>query len=116
MDDANNWPDELDALIAAPEHHFLLMENDQVRVLETLIPAGETTAVHTHCWPSSAYLLSWSDFIRRDAVGEILFDSRTGNAVAEGTAFWSPAFPPHTVENVGSKALRVLSVEIKSAI
>ena len=25
------WPDELDALLAAPEYHTLLMENEQVR-------------------------------------------------------------------------------------
>lgn len=113
MSNCESWPKELDALAAAPAHHFLLMENDRVRVIDTRIPPGETTPLHTHCWPGSAYLLSWSDFIRRDADGNTLFDSRTGNAIAEGTAFWSPPFPPHTVENVGSKELRVISVEIK---
>ncbi|MDE3201272.1 MAG: hypothetical protein KGN79_10170 [Acidobacteriota bacterium] len=114
MQNANEWPDELDALIAAPAHHKLLMENEHVRVLETCIPAGEITPVHTHRWPCSAYLISWSDFIRRDADGAVLADSRNGNGVAEGSAFWSPPFPPHTVENVGSKELRVISVEIKT--
>jgi hypothetical protein len=28
------WPRELDALIAAPDSHRLLFENDRVRVLE----------------------------------------------------------------------------------
>jgi len=28
------WPEELDALIAAPEHHKLLMENEQVQFYE----------------------------------------------------------------------------------
>jgi hypothetical protein len=36
------WPDELDALIAAPRHHLLLMENESVRVLDTRVPPGET--------------------------------------------------------------------------
>ena len=42
--------DQLDAVAAAPEHHKVLLENDQIRVLETLILPGEETAVHTHVW------------------------------------------------------------------
>lgn len=42
------WPEEQDALAAAPLHHKLLFENDQVRVLDTRITPGETTALHTH--------------------------------------------------------------------
>jgi hypothetical protein len=59
-----DWPDELDALVAAPAHHLLLLENERVRVLETRIPAGETTAVHTHRWPSVQYVADSPDFIR----------------------------------------------------
>jgi len=31
----NQWPESLDAMIAAPEHHEILLENDRVRVLDT---------------------------------------------------------------------------------
>jgi len=34
------WPPSLDALVAAPENHTLLMENDKVRVVETRIGPG----------------------------------------------------------------------------
>ena len=54
------WPASLDALSAAPHHHTLIMENDRVRVLETRIPPGDIVPVHTHCWPSVLYVLSWS--------------------------------------------------------
>jgi hypothetical protein len=57
------WPDELDALIAAPEHHKLLLENDTIRVLDTLIRPKEITALHTHKWPASLYIMSWSDLL-----------------------------------------------------
>lgn len=60
------WPQELDALQAAPQHHQLLFENDQVRVLDTCIPPGGITGVHTHQWPAALYIISWSAFIRRD--------------------------------------------------
>jgi hypothetical protein len=48
------WPDELDALLASAAHHRLLLENERARVLETVIQAGETTAIHrTSARPSS---------------------------------------------------------------
>ena|SRR5882672_7862966 len=71
------WPAELDALIAAPQHHKLLFENEMVRVLDTYIAPGEKTNVHTHQYPASLYILSWSDFIRYDSDGNVMVDSRT---------------------------------------
>jgi hypothetical protein len=38
-------------LTAAPETHSLLFENAAVCVISTRIAPGETTALHTHCWP-----------------------------------------------------------------
>src|SRR5213595_1589895 len=70
------WPAGLDALIAAPQHHKLLFENESVRVLDANIPAGEITALHTHRFPASLYIISWSDFVRYDAEGNVLLDSR----------------------------------------
>ncbi len=69
------WPDTLDALIAAPAYHRLLLENEAVRVLDTTIPPGHTVPVHTHRWPSVSYVLSWSDFVRRDANGNTTLDT-----------------------------------------
>jgi hypothetical protein len=109
-------PDSLDALTASAQHHRLLLENEHVRVLETLIPPGETTAVHTHRWPSVQYCRSWSDFIRRDQHGNIMLDSRTITAPALGSALWSEPYPPHSVENIGTADIRFLVVEIKSSL
>jgi len=106
-------PPELDALTAAPAHHRLLMENDRVRVLETLIPAGERTAVHIHRWHAVQYIHAWSDFIRYDGEGTILFDSRTAPAPTIGAALWSGPYGPHSVHNIGTGDLKVLVVEIK---
>jgi hypothetical protein len=107
------WPDSLDALSAAPQHHILLLENDHVRVLETRIPPGHRTPVHTHRWPSVLYVVTWGDWIRRDEAGTILLDSRTLGPAAPATVVWSPALPPHSLENVGSMEIRVVSVELK---
>ena len=62
----------LDALVAAPDHHRVLLENEHVRVLDTKVRPGETTPIHVHPWPSVLYVLSWSDFVRYDPAGNVL--------------------------------------------
>jgi len=109
-----DWPEELEALTAAPRNHFLLFENDAVRVLDTQIVPGETVPLHTHRWPSALYVISWSDFVRRDGAGTVLVDSRGGSGIAEGSALWSGPLRPHTLENVGTQELRIISIELKS--
>jgi hypothetical protein len=108
------WPDELDALRAAPEYHTLLLENDTVRVLDTCVLPGQTVPLHTHRWPSTLYIVSWSDFVRRDADGAAVVDSRGKTKMDKGSAVWSDPLGPHTLENVGDAELRVISVEMKS--
>lgn len=111
---AGQWPDELDAPVAAPQHHQLLFENEFVRVLDTNIPPGDTTHVHTHQYPASLYIISWSDFIRYDAEGNVLIDSRTlSKTPAPSSALWSGPLTPHALKNAGSTDLHVISVEIK---
>ncbi|HVT73885.1 MAG TPA: hypothetical protein VHD61_12170 [Lacunisphaera sp.] len=108
------WPDELDALRAAPRHHRLVMENEKVRVLETRIPPGETTAVHTHRWPAVSHLLGWSDFVRRDDRGAVMLDTRGRPPPASLPQIsWLEALPPHSLENVGARELHVVSIELK---
>jgi hypothetical protein len=109
-----SWPDSLDALVAAPDHHTLLMENEQVRVLATRIPAGDITPIHTHRWPSVYYVISWSDFIRTDDQGQLVMDSRKVESLAvPPTVMWGEALPPHALENVGEAELNLISVELK---
>ena len=66
---SEQWPPERDALIAAPQHHKLLFENERVCVLDANIPPDEMTALHTHNMPASLVVVSWSDFIRFDPEG-----------------------------------------------
>ncbi|MBS1708250.1 MAG: hypothetical protein JSS65_05955 [Armatimonadetes bacterium] len=106
---------ELDAVVASPEHHRLLMENEHVRVLETLIRPGETTALHTHQWPAATTFLSSSAVVRRDQAGNILLDTRGMEPMAAMSAAWTPQLGPHTLENVGTNNVHVVTVEIKRA-
>ena len=104
----------MDALIAAPKHHRLLFENDRVRVLDTRIAPGDTVPLHTHRWPAVHQIMSWSDFVRRDADGKVTADTRGKPASTSLPAvLWGEPLPPHTLENVGSAELRVVSTELK---
>jgi len=108
-------PLKLDALVADPDHHILLHENDYVRVLDTCIKPGETTNVHTHQNPASLYVISWSDFVRYDPEGNILLDSRLMAMKPDPhTAIWSDPLPPHKLKNVGPDDLHVIAVEVKN--
>jgi hypothetical protein len=108
------WPDSLDALIAAPAFHRLLLENDRVRVLDVRIPPGQLVPVHTHKWPSVVYVQSASDFIRRDGHGKVILDSRVAGAPqSDSVVQLLPPLPPHSVENVGTSEIHLFTVELK---
>ncbi len=101
-------------MIAAPVHHEILLENDRVRVLDSLVRPGESTPVHTHRLPSVLYIIGISDFVRKDADGNIIYDSRTAESKPQpGTAVWSGPLTPHSVTNLGQTDIRVISVELK---
>ena len=52
---------DLDGVIAAPDHHKVIFENDVVRVLETTIRAGDITPLHTHLTPTVVYVISHAE-------------------------------------------------------
>ncbi|MDB5057535.1 MAG: hypothetical protein JWO59_1007 [Chloroflexi bacterium] len=108
------WPDHLDAVVAAPDHHTLLFENDKVRVLDTCVRSGHQTPIHTHRWPAALYVLEWSHFVRRDANSVVLLDSRTVPALQQPPpVLWSAPLPPHAIRVVGDGEVHIISVEIK---
>lgn len=107
-----SWPKELDALIAAPDHHTLLFENEKVRVLDTLIKPNDITPIHTHENASVFYILSWSNFVRYDGDGEVLADTRNNNEPPPAV-LWGEPLGPHAIKNVGSADLHVIGFEVK---
>ncbi|MEZ4670849.1 MAG: hypothetical protein R3E39_23345 [Anaerolineae bacterium] len=110
------WPPELDAMVASTEHHGVLFENDRLRVLDIHIPRGERTTVHTHCWAGVLYVISWSDFLRRDAEDNVIVDSRTVEALnPPAPVMWAKPLPPHSLENIGTNDLHLIGVELKEA-
>lgn len=114
MPHRGNWLPALDALVAAPEQHTLLFENDSVRVLDTRIAPGARTPVHTHQWPAVHHVISWSAFVRRDSKDAVLLDTRAAGVTAvAGAVLWGEPLAAHSLENVGTDLLHIVSVEIK---
>jgi hypothetical protein len=61
------------------------------------------------------HVISWSDFVRRDAEETILIDTRSsGRAGDPPQILWGEPLPPHSLENVGGAPLHIISVELKS--
>src|SRR4051812_40955573 len=112
--DKQTWSNALDAMTAAPDHHEVLLENDRVRVLDSRVKSGDATPVHTHRWPAVLYILGISDFVRCDAEGNVIYDSRKSETAPDiGQTIWSSPFAPHFVRNVGEGEIRVISIELK---
>ena len=110
----DEWPESLDAVAAAPEHHAVLLENERVRVLDTRVEAGDTVPLHQHRWPGVQYLTGFADFVRRDADGAVLLDSRASDIGLDAPlVLWSEPLPPHTLENVGDRPIHAVVVELK---
>ena len=106
--------DELDGVEVAPHNHKVLFENDEVRVLETTISAGEVTPLHTHLRPSVLYVLSGSHFIRRDEHGITMVDTRANPDFVLAKVLFATSMPRHTIENTGED-LVVINVELKNS-
>ena len=113
MNPESPWPPELDGVIAAPDHHNVLFENDEVRVIETTVKAGDTTPVHTH--PKTVmYVVSGTHFVRRDDSDQVMVDTRDqGESFVMLSVIWSDGTPPHVIENPGEDDLIVIGVELK---
>ncbi|TYA57495.1 cupin domain-containing protein [Formosa maritima] len=110
-----DWPKELDAVIAAPKNHKILLENDEVRVLEVTLAPGEVEALHHHQWPSVLYIQEAEDFIDYDGDGNVIFDSRNlpDPLMLPLTMYKNPE-APHSVVNLSeTESIRLIRVEMK---
>ena len=115
--DPNNpasWPDSLDAVIAAPQNHKVVLENERVRVLEVTVRPGEKEPLHMHRWPSVMYVMAEDNIRDYDAEGKLLYDSRTAKTPNKfPQTVWMEPQAPHSVHNLSKKPVRLLRVELK---
>ena len=112
--DPDTWPPELEATVAAPDNHKVLLENDQVRVLEVSLAPGAVEPTHFHRWPSILYIQQAGDWQDRDAEGNVIFDSREHPPMQFPFTMWKEAEAPHSPVNLSKDTwIRLVRVEIK---
>lgn len=109
------WPDSLDAAIAAPDSHAVLLENDQVRVVRVYIPPGTREPEHTHRWASVMIVDRPARIRYYDAQGELAFESPKEIERTPRLPSWLPPEGPHCVENVDTTAYYAYRIELKRA-
>jgi hypothetical protein len=90
-----------------PDMFKVLLENERVRVIDDMVPAGAKVGMHSHSeyvvYPLSSYRMK---FTFPDGTTRIV-------DVQEGTARYSPGIV-HAEENIGGTDAHALLVEIKA--
>ncbi len=108
------WPQELDAIVAAPANHKVMLENDHVRVLDVTVAPGERENLHAHSRRSFMYLMYEGVYRDYGPNGELLSENKVApppNQFPMG--LWLDPQGPHAVENLDSRPVRLIRVELK---
>ncbi len=116
-DNPEEWPDELDATVAAAQHHEVMFENEHVRVVQVYIEPGDVEVPHHHRWPSVLCLLEGRYLVDHNgATDEVVFDTREfGGLEPMRTVVWKEPEALHYVKNPSeTDVLRLVRVELKS--
>lgn len=106
------WPDHLEATIAAPESHLVVFENDRVRVLEVVIPAGTREPEHTHGRPS-VMTVTQPARVRYFKDDNLAFESEGDVPPGPLPPQWMEPEGPHPVENIDNHTYRAYRIELK---
>ena len=106
------WTPDSDALVAAPQNHKLLFENDEVRVLEVTVQPGVREPLHAHRYPSVLYYVS-AAHMKEYSPGMAPVDHPRRE---DGAVVFLPIGPSHQMENVETdKTLKAIRVELKKS-
>jgi hypothetical protein len=108
------WPDSLDAVVAAPGSHRVVLENELTRVLEVNIAPGEREPEHTHRWPS-VMVVHRPARIRYYTGETLTFTSpeQPSPAASGPRVSWLDPEGPHSVENIDGRLYEAFRIELK---
>ena len=103
----------MDALLAAPASHRVLLENDRVRVLEVVIEPRTREPEHTH-QAASVMIVDEPARIRYYAGDALRFESQDRSGAPPGARVrWMEPEGPHSVENIDEHRYHAIRVELK---
>lgn len=110
---------DLDAVMAAPGNHRVLLENDTVRVLQVEVGPGEVEAIHSHRWPSVMHIQTPQpllDILYKEENGALVEVRRQEIPLGQPpAAMWVPPEAPHSIKNLGTEVFRAIRIEVKQA-
>ena len=99
--------DNLDSVTVDPAHHQVVLENDQVRVVRWVIPAGDKTLNHTHPNNVSVVLTAYHGRVTTP-------EGKTADVYFKpGSVTWREA-GAHVVENRGQEPMTGIIIEPKA--
>jgi hypothetical protein len=104
----------LDAVVAAPASHRIMLENDRVRVLEVVIEPGAREPEHTHQWPSVMIVDEPAQF-RYYEGDQLRFESSAWTETSPRVQVkWLEPEGPHSIENLDQqRRYHAIRIEIK---
>lgn len=98
--------EDIDCIKVDPEHHKVILENEQVRVVRWVVPAGDKTLNHSHPNSLNINLTDYNGRVKTP-------DGKTADVHDKaGSLRWRLA-GIHAVENIGSQCMDGLIVEPK---
>ena len=104
------WPQTMDALLAAPGSHRLVLDNDWVRVLEVIEP-GAREPEYTH-QALSAMIVDEPARIRYYQGDALLFESQARpRSGSDMRVRWMEPEGPHSVGNIDQRRYHAIMVE-----
>jgi beta-alanine degradation protein BauB len=96
----------IDPVESSPNNYKVLQENDQVRMLEMIVPPGESDNLHSH--PDEAVY-----FITGGKARVTVGDEQVEMELPDGASMLHEAWT-HQVTNVGDTEIRAIIVETKN--
>lgn len=114
FEEAAKWPQEQDAISAAPKNHRVILENEDIRVLEVTVQPGERETLHHHRWPSVMIVDARPKYVNYDKDGNEIKPAvqAPGNPVMP-IMVRLPAQAAHYIHNVDNKPFHAIRIEYK---
>lgn len=119
--EAWEWPENLDALKAAPDNHKIVYEDDNVRVLAVILDGKKSEPIHTHKWKSIMWIAKpivpcKINNYKKDQTGKLIkSDSLIINEMPVDVGQLIDSEGPTSITNLGSENGIAYRVEFKKA-
>ena len=112
--DPATWDPALDGVLAAPENHAVLYEDNVIRVVSVSVVAGAIEKPHHHRFPSVFVIdrmVALRDF--NGATGEEIPLPIPAGDIELPLTLRFPPQPLHYVENLGTRPFHATRIEFK---